>query len=115
MRAVSLFSCDPAASGTGSHQAGSASAARPPIPLPGGAARQCPGCGSDINEPGRFVEVIEDDSWIDHLRRFERVSASDVALRERKMAYHLGEDPPVVRRAVRESTVRGGRKVFESN
>ena len=70
---------------------------------------------SDINEPGRFVEVIEDDSWIDHLRRFERVSASDVALRERKMAYHLGEEPPVVRRAVRESTVRGGRKVFESN
>ena len=70
---------------------------------------------SDINEPGRFVEVIEDDSWIDHLRRFERVSASDVALRERKMAYHLGEDPPVVRRAVRESTVRGGRKVFEPN
>ena len=70
---------------------------------------------SDINEPGRFVEVIEDDSWIDHLRRFERVSASDVALRERKMAYHLGEEPPVVRRAVRESTVRGGRKVFEPN
>ena len=24
---------------------------------------------SDINDPGRFVEVIEDDSWIDHLRR----------------------------------------------
>ncbi|MFD1894262.1 MFS transporter [Ottowia beijingensis] len=61
----------------------------------------------DINEPGRFVEVIEDASWTDHLRRFERVSAADVALRERKLAYHLGDEPPVVRRAVRETTVRG--------
>jgi MFS family permease len=61
---------------------------------------------SDINEPGRFVEVIEDASWTDHLRRFERVSAADVALRERKLAYHVGEEPPVVRRSVRESTVR---------
>ena len=61
----------------------------------------------DINEPGRFVEVIEDASWTDHLRRFERVSAADVALRERKLAYHLGDELPVVRRAVRETTVRG--------
>ncbi|MDO5692920.1 MAG: MFS transporter [Pseudomonadota bacterium] len=66
----------------------------------------------DINEPGRFVEVIEDASWTDHLRRFERVSAADVALRERKLAYHLGDEPPVVRRAVRESTVRGARAPF---
>lgn len=60
---------------------------------------------SDINDAGRFVEVIEDVSWTDHLRRFERTSAADVALRERKLGYHIGEDPPVVRRAVRESTV----------
>ncbi len=64
---------------------------------------------SDINEPGRFVEVIEDASWIDHLRRFERVSVADAALRERKLAYHLGDEPPIVRRAVRESTVRAER------
>lgn len=70
---------------------------------------------SDINQPGRFVEVIEDASWIEHLRRFERVSAADVALRERKLAYHQGEEPPVVRRAVRESTVRAGRALFEPN
>ena len=58
---------------------------------------------ADINEPGRFVEVIEDASWTDHLRRFERVSTADVALRERKLAYHLGDEPPIVRRAVRET------------
>ena len=61
---------------------------------------------TDINDPGRFVEVIEDASWIDHLRRFERVSAADVALRERKLAFHIGEAPPLVRRMVRESTAR---------
>ncbi|HRN76680.1 MFS transporter [Ottowia sp.] len=67
---------------------------------------------SDINDPGRFVEVIEDASWIDHLRRFERTSAADVALRERKLGYHLGEEPPVVHRTLRETTVRSGRMSF---
>lgn len=60
---------------------------------------------ADINDPGRFVEVIEDASWVDHLRRFERVSAADVALRERKLAFHIAEHPPIVRRTVRETTV----------
>ena len=61
---------------------------------------------SDIHEPGRFIELIEDASWTDHLRRFERVSAADAALRERKLAFHIGEGPPRVRRTLRESTVR---------
>jgi len=63
---------------------------------------------SDINEPGRFIEVIEDTSWTEHLRRFERTTAADVALRERKLAFHIVTEPPRVRRALRESTVRGG-------
>ena len=62
----------------------------------------------DINDPGRFVEVIEDASWVDHLRRFDRVSAGDAALRERKLAFHVREEPPIVRRAVRETTARHG-------
>ncbi|HOB65772.1 MFS transporter [Ottowia sp.] len=62
---------------------------------------------ADIHEPGRYIEVIEDASWTDHLRRFERASAADVALRERKLAFHIGDEPPRVRRTVRQSTVRG--------
>jgi hypothetical protein len=58
----------------------------------------------DINEPGRFVEMIEDESWTDHLRRFGRVTAADVALRDRKLAFHIGESPPQVTRSVMEST-----------
>ena len=59
----------------------------------------------DINEPGRFVEMIEDESWTDHLRRFDRVTATDVALRDRKLAFHIGESPPVVSRSVMETTL----------
>lgn len=61
----------------------------------------------DIAEPGRFLEVIVDESWTDHLRRFDRVTASDIALRDRKLAFHLGEEPPRVTRCLMESTVRG--------
>ncbi|WP_180683081.1 MFS transporter [Tepidicella baoligensis] len=54
----------------------------------------------DIGDPGHFVECITDENWNEHLRRFDRVTASDVALRERKLAFHLGETPPVVTRYV---------------
>ncbi|MCW5669224.1 MAG: MFS transporter [Hydrogenophaga sp.] len=59
----------------------------------------------DINDPGRFVEVIVDESWTDHLRRFDRVTAADVALRDRKLAFHLGDEPPRVTRCLMETTV----------
>ena len=60
----------------------------------------------DVNQPGRFVEQIVDESWTEHLRRFDRVTASDVALRERKLAFHLGDGPPLVTRCVVEELVR---------
>lgn len=58
----------------------------------------------DINEPGRFIEMVEDESWNDHLRRFDRVTTGDVKLRDRKLAFHIGESPPVVTRSIMEST-----------
>ena len=61
----------------------------------------------DINQPGRFLEQIVDESWTEHLRRFDRVTASDVALRERKLAFHIGDGPPVVTRCVVEALARG--------
>ena len=62
----------------------------------------------DINKPGRFVEVIVDESWTDHLRRFDRSTASDVDLRDRRLAFHIGLEPPRVTRNLMETTVRGG-------
>ncbi len=52
----------------------------------------------DLYEPGRFVEQVIDESWTEHLRRFDRVTAADIQLRDRKLAFHTGEAPPVVTR-----------------
>jgi MFS family permease len=60
----------------------------------------------DISDPGRFIEQVVDESWTEHLRRFDRVTAADVALRERKLAFHVGDNPPVVTRYVIEATMR---------
>ncbi|MEJ8834954.1 MFS transporter [Ramlibacter sp. AN1133] len=56
----------------------------------------------DVNEPGRYVEQITDPSWTEHLRRFDRISAADVALRDKRLAFHVGEEPPRVSRYVIE-------------
>ena len=56
----------------------------------------------DMSNPGRFVEVIEDASWADHLRRGSRVTASDVSLRNKKLAFHVLPEPPLVTRYVVE-------------
>ena len=52
----------------------------------------------DIADPGRFLEEIVDESWTEHLRRFDRISASDAYLREQRLSFHIGELPPRVTR-----------------
>ena len=53
-----------------------------------------------IGEPARFVEEIVDESWTEHLRRFHRATAADIALRARRLAFHQGDEPPVITRYV---------------
>ena len=53
-----------------------------------------------LGEPGRWVEQITDASWTEHLRRFDRVSAADVQLRDKRLAFHIGAAPPEVTRYV---------------
>jgi MFS family permease len=60
----------------------------------------------DLSDHGRYVEQVVDESWTEHLRRFDRLTAADVALRERKRAFHIGTHPPMVTRCVMETTVR---------
>ena len=52
----------------------------------------------DLYDPGRVIEQVTDESWTEHLRRFDRVTAADVQLRDRKLAFHIGEAPPLVTR-----------------
>lgn len=56
----------------------------------------------DVYDPAVFVEQVTDESWTEHLRRFDRVTASDVALRDRKLAFHVGDTPPKVTRRIVE-------------
>jgi hypothetical protein len=60
----------------------------------------------DIAAPERYLEQIIDQSWTEHLRRFDRVTAADVALRERKLAFHIGEAASVTTRCLVENTVQ---------
>lgn len=53
-----------------------------------------------VSEPSRYVEQIVDESWTEHLRRFARATAADITLRERRLAFHVGEGAPAVNRFI---------------
>jgi len=52
------------------------------------------------------VEHFLMDSWLDRLRQIERLTAEDIALRDRKNAFHLGDEPPEMRHLLMEPTER---------
>ena len=54
----------------------------------------------DVALPGRYIEYFVDETWVEHLRRLERFTAFDAELRELRLAFHIGAEPPVVRRYV---------------
>jgi hypothetical protein len=57
----------------------------------------------DSTDPRRHVEYFVDESWVEHLRRIDRITAADMRLRERRHAFHKGDQPPRVRRYVGET------------
>lgn len=57
----------------------------------------------DITQPGVYVEYFVDETWLEHQRRLERFTAFDAGLRDQRMAFHIGEEPPVIRRYVADS------------
>lgn len=54
----------------------------------------------DAVQPGVFVETWVMGSWIEHLRQHERHTVNDQRIRERVLAFHQGDEPPVVRHLV---------------
>jgi quinol monooxygenase YgiN len=58
----------------------------------------------DTADPDVYVEHFIDETWADHLRRFDRMTEADVGLRERRLAFHVGERPPLIQRRVAEPT-----------
>ncbi len=65
------------------------------------------GLFEDIHEPGRFVEYFACSTWADYLRRFDRFTAADKRLHERRHALHIGpEAPRISRYLARHPTLR---------
>jgi hypothetical protein len=60
----------------------------------------------DTGAPGRFIEYLVDENWLEHQRRLERLSAADDGLRERRAALHRGSGAPIVNRYVAEALRR---------
>ena len=60
----------------------------------------------DASDPGRYVEHFVDESWLEHLRHFERLTANDIALRERRLAFHIDQQPPRICRYVGQAVDR---------
>jgi hypothetical protein len=60
----------------------------------------------DVSVPGRYVEYFVDENWLEHQRRLERFTAFDAGLREQRLAFHIGSEPPVLRRYVAEAHTR---------
>ena len=54
----------------------------------------------DSTDPTRYIEYFIDETWTEHLRRFDRLTAADVAMREARLAFHVGDAPPVVSRYI---------------
>lgn len=54
------------------------------------------GVYQDLNDPRRISETFLTESWIEYLRGRERLTASDLAIRERVRSYHRGIEPPIV-------------------
>ena len=54
----------------------------------------------DTARHGRYIEYFVDESWVEHQRRLERFTAADVGLRERRLQFHLGSEPPQVQRYI---------------
>ncbi|NDY90087.1 MFS transporter [Ideonella livida] len=54
----------------------------------------------DATDPSRVLEYFVDENWVEHQRRHERFTAADAGLRDRRLAFHIGAEPPAVHRYV---------------
>jgi MFS family permease len=60
------------------------------------------GLWDDVAENGRFMESFVVESWLEHLRQHERITAADRTVQAIAHAFHRGSEPPKVRHFVHE-------------
>ena len=56
----------------------------------------------DTAEPERYLEIFVTESWVEHLRQHERITAEDRAAEERALAFHLGPGTPKITHLIAE-------------
>jgi MFS family permease len=61
----------------------------------------------DVATDGRYVEYFVDENWLEHQRRLERFTAFDAGLRDERLAFHTGAEPPLLRRYVGDDAAGG--------
>ena len=54
------------------------------------------GVFEDITVPGRYIELFQQDSWLDHLRQHARVTREDQRVQEIIHHFHIGAAAPRV-------------------
>jgi MFS family permease len=54
------------------------------------------GVFEDIASPGRYVELFQHASWLDHLRQHARVTREDQRVQESVYRFHQGQEAPKV-------------------
>jgi MFS family permease len=50
----------------------------------------------DTANPTRYLETFIVESWLDHLRQYERFTVVDQAIRRHVFSFHQGDEPPVI-------------------
>ncbi|HVF64275.1 MAG TPA: MFS transporter [Casimicrobiaceae bacterium] len=60
----------------------------------------------DVADAGHYIEHLIDESWAEYVRRNERVTSAYYALREQKLAFHVRDEAPILRRFVAERVRR---------
>jgi MFS family permease len=60
------------------------------------------GLWGDVARPGRVLESFVVESWLEHLRQHERITAADRTVQAIAHAFHRGEGPPEVRHYIHE-------------
>jgi MFS family permease len=56
----------------------------------------------DTSDPQRYVETFVTESWAEHLRQHERVTAEDREIEKRAQSFNLGPQPPKITHLIAE-------------